>query len=49
MFVEQWLDEELGDNRAEGVLSHFEECADGRWAADACTCIKRAFARLEEP
>ena len=47
--VEQWLDQELDDDRAERVLSHIEECTDCRSAAEEYACIKRALARMENP
>lgn len=47
--VEQWLDEELDDRRAEKVLSHIEGCIDCRSAAEEYACIQRALARMEKP
>ncbi|NCG24602.1 MAG: hypothetical protein GWP47_10805 [Actinobacteria bacterium] len=47
--VERWFDEELGDDRAERVLSHIDGCANCRSAAAEYACIKRAFARMEKP
>ncbi len=47
--VDQWLDQELDDDRAERVLSHLERCKDCRTAAEEYACIKRALARMEMP